>query len=150
VHFSVQQDHIHLIGEAEDRKALSRGLQGLNIRIAKAINKALGRSGKVLADRYHLRALATPTEVRLALRYVLGNHGHHAAQRHGVRRPTNAVDPYSSAFEFDGWTCRVRSSESWRYTEPIAAAAKTWLLRIGWTRAGGKLDPRAGPGTAAP
>src|SRR5262245_38873287 len=38
VHYSVQRDHIHLIAEAEDRASLSRGLQGLAIRIAKGIN----------------------------------------------------------------------------------------------------------------
>ncbi len=134
--------------EAEDRRALSRGLQGLNVRLAKAINKALGRSGKVLADRYHAHELATPTEVRRALAYVLGNHAHHRAQR-GLRARTNAVDAFSSALDFDGWTCRVRSSEPWRYTEPVTAAPGTWLLRVGWIRAGGRLDPRAAPGAAA-
>jgi REP element-mobilizing transposase RayT len=147
VHFSVQNDHIHMICEAEDKRALSRGLQGLNIRIAKRINKTLDRSGKVLADRYHLRALATPTEVRNALRYVLGNQSHHAARR-GIRSRTNAVDAFSSALDFDGWSCRVRY-EGWHYTEPVTAPPSTWLLRVGWTRAGGKLDPRAGPGAAA-
>src|SRR6266550_6849885 len=148
VHFSVQADHIHLICEAEDRRALSRGLQGLNVRIAKAINKALARKGKVLADRYHSRELATPTEVRRALAYVLANHAHHRAQQ-GLRSRTNAVDAFSSALDFDGWICRVRSSEPWRYTEPVTAPPTTWLLRVGWTRAGGRLDPRDGPGEAA-
>jgi REP element-mobilizing transposase RayT len=147
VHFSVQDDHIHMICEAEDKRALSRGLQGLNIRIAKRINTELGRSGKVLADRYHLRALATPTEVRRALAYVLGNHTHHRAQR-GVRSRTNAVDAFSSALHFDGWSCRVRCEGS-HYTEPVTAPPSTWLLRVGWTRAGGRLDPRDGPGAAA-
>ena len=38
-HFSIQSNHLHLIVEAEDRRALSRGLQGLFIRIAKAMNR---------------------------------------------------------------------------------------------------------------
>ena len=63
-HFSVQKDHLHLIVEAANREALSRALQALAIRIARAINRALGRRGKVFADRYHLRILKTPTEVR--------------------------------------------------------------------------------------
>src|SRR5437867_3599150 len=29
IHFSVQGNHIHLIGEAADRRALARGMQGL-------------------------------------------------------------------------------------------------------------------------
>ncbi len=148
VHFSVQADHIHLICEAEDRRALSRGLQGLNVRVAKAINKVLGRRGKVLADRYHAHELTSPTEVRRALAYVLGNHAHHRAQR-GVRSWTNAVDAFPSALGLDGWTCRVRSSEPWGYAKPATLPPSTWLLGSGWLRAGGRLDPRAGPGAAA-
>ena len=39
VHFSVQSNHLHLIAEAEDARALSRGVQGLSIRIARAVNR---------------------------------------------------------------------------------------------------------------
>ena len=73
VHYSVQSNHLHLIAEAEDREALIRGLQGLGVRIAKRMNRALDRSGSVLVDRYHVRALETPNEVRMALRYVINN-----------------------------------------------------------------------------
>src|SRR4051794_4676322 len=73
VQFSVQRDHLHLIAEASDRRALSRGMQGLSIRVARAVNARLGRSGKLFVDRYHARALTTPRTVRLALRYVLLN-----------------------------------------------------------------------------
>jgi len=65
--FSVQRDHIHLLVEAPDGRALSRGLQGLAIRIAKGVNRILGRRGRVWADRFHARALRTPREVRNAL-----------------------------------------------------------------------------------
>ncbi len=67
LHFSVQRDHLHLLVEALDAGALSRGLQGLAIRIAKALNRVLGRCGRVWADRFHARALRTPREVRNAL-----------------------------------------------------------------------------------
>src|SRR6185436_20350779 len=73
VHFSVQRDHLHLIAEAEDRSALSRGVQGLSIRIARAVNRQLDRTGRLFADRYHARALTTPRAVKFALRYVLLN-----------------------------------------------------------------------------
>jgi len=62
-HFSVQRDHLHLVVEAANREALSRALHALAIRIARAINRALGRKGRVFADRYHLRILKTPTGV---------------------------------------------------------------------------------------
>src|SRR6185295_10230798 len=77
-HFSVQRDHLHLIAEAEDRRALWRGLQGLSIRVARAVNRHLGCSGRLFADRYHARALKTPRTVQLALRYVLLNIRKHA------------------------------------------------------------------------
>jgi REP element-mobilizing transposase RayT len=80
-HFSVQKDHLHLIVEAANREALSRALQALAIRIARAINRVLGRTGKVFADRYHMRILRTPTEVKNALRYVLDNRWKHNPQR---------------------------------------------------------------------
>jgi REP element-mobilizing transposase RayT len=57
VHFSVQTDHIHLIVEADDRVALSRGMAGLSIRLARAINRVAGRSGNVFTDRYRARFL---------------------------------------------------------------------------------------------
>src|SRR3989442_11957483 len=46
---------------------------GLTIRIARAINRAVGRRGKVFADRYHAHILSTRREVANALRYVLEN-----------------------------------------------------------------------------
>jgi REP element-mobilizing transposase RayT len=91
VHFSVQRDHIHLLTEAEDRVTLTRGLQGLAIRIALAVNRALARRGKVFSERYHARALRTPLEVRRALLYVLKNHQHHLAAR-GVSLPPWHLD----------------------------------------------------------
>src|SRR5260221_7338375 len=73
VHFSVQGNHIHLVVEAIDKRALSRGMQGLAIRIARAVNRAARRKGRVFSDHYFARELKTPTEVRRAVRYVLDN-----------------------------------------------------------------------------
>ena len=64
LHFSVQDDHLHLIVEADDRRALGRGLRGLAIRVARAVNRALGRRGRVWDERYHARALTTPRAMR--------------------------------------------------------------------------------------
>ena len=81
VHYSVQGDHLHLVCEAKDRASLSRGVQGLSIRIARGLNRLWERKGKVFADRYHDRILRTPREVRNVLRYVFNN----------ARRPTTAA-----------------------------------------------------------
>ncbi|MEY3161868.1 MAG: hypothetical protein RIT25_1859 [Planctomycetota bacterium] len=69
-HFVILEDHLHFVVEAVDRVALSRGMQGLLIRIAKALNKHWQRKGSVFGDRYHDRALKTPREVRHVLRYA--------------------------------------------------------------------------------
>src|SRR5262249_42527195 len=71
VHYSVQDTHLHMIVEAESTRALSRGMQGLTIRMAKALNRVLSRRGSVFAERFHAHPLRTPREVFHALRYVL-------------------------------------------------------------------------------
>jgi REP element-mobilizing transposase RayT len=125
LHFSVQADHLHVVVEADGTTALARGLQGLAIRVAKAVNRVLGRRGTVWADRYHARTLATPREVRNALVYVLQNWRKHIPGARGV-------DARSSAGWFDGWRSTV--------TRPAGrcpvAVARTWLARIGWRRHG--------------
>src|SRR6266704_1579097 len=88
VEFSVQGNHIHLVVEAASRGALARALQGLSIRVARGLNRMMGRKGRVFDDRYHARVLRTPTEVRHAMRYVLENARKHAAQ-HIVDRVAN-------------------------------------------------------------
>ncbi len=124
VEFTVQSNHLHLICEGNDRQALSRGLQGLLIRIARALNRLLGRSGAAFADRYHDRILRTPTEVRNAIAYVLNNARKHAAQ--GGRRLRRLwVDPCSSAPAFYG-----AGRLGW------LPAPETWLMSGGWRRAG--------------
>src|SRR5438094_7098865 len=85
IHFSVQGNHLHLILEADDNRALSRALQGLCIRIAKALNAMMSRAGAVFSDHYWSRLLRTPTELVNAIRYVLGNHTHHYGHADATR-----------------------------------------------------------------
>ncbi len=124
VHFSVQRDHLHLIVEGRDRRALTRGLQGLFVRLAKRLNRWWGRKGRVFADRFHDRILRTPKEVRNALRYVLLN-----ARRHRVA--LTGIDPYSSGAWFDGWTHAIARQSA---GPPPVARAHTWLTTVGWRR----------------
>jgi REP element-mobilizing transposase RayT len=151
VEFSVEHDHYHFIAEAEDRRALSRGMQGLTIRIAKALNRALTRAGRVFADRYHARALRSPREIREAVAYVLRNEAKHAFQRGDVL-PAGWVDPFSSGPHFTGWKPlqphrqeRARTPESWAMGPPATTPARTWLLQTGWRRHG-LLERDAIPG----
>jgi hypothetical protein len=74
-------------------------MKAVGARLARAVNRIFDRSGPVLADRYHMRVLKTPREVRNALRYVMLNARRHARKLIGAVR----LDPASSARWFDGW-----------------------------------------------
>jgi hypothetical protein len=128
VHYSIQHNHLHLIVEAHDRVARIRGLQGLAIRCAKAINRALERKGQVWADRYHARELRTPREVRNALVYVLHNWKKTVP---GAER----LDSCATGFWFDGWKGPRALWSLSPHPSPVRAA-RTWLLTTGWRRHG--------------
>jgi len=140
-HFSIQSNHLHLVVEAPSNDSLSRGMQGLAIRIAKAINRGLARAGTVFADRYFAHILKTPLEVKRALAYVLEN-----ARKHGSMR--SGIDPCSSAPWFDGRRRPIDSAdipEAPPGASPVARA-RSWLLRVGWRKHGlielGAIAPR--------
>jgi len=123
--FSVQRDHLHLIVEADSARRLTSGLQGVAIRVAKAVNRVFGRRGAVWADRYHARALSSPRAVRNALVYVLQNWRKHLPGGRGL-------DPCSSAAWFAGWRAATPASTG----QAPVAVARTWLARWGWRRHG--------------
>jgi REP-associated tyrosine transposase len=133
-HYAILNDHLHFIAEAGNREALARGLQGLLIRIAKALNKLWSRRGRVFADRYHDRILRTPRETRNALRYVLQNGKKHAAEGREVHVPT-VIDTFTSAPWFDGFRERVTVRGLDKIERPTTDA-RSWMLTIGWRRHG--------------
>jgi REP element-mobilizing transposase RayT len=134
VHFSVQENHLHLVVEAADHEAFVRGLQGLAVRAARAVNRALGLHGQVWADRYHAHELKTPSEVRRGIVYVVQN-------RKQAVPGLQGVDACSSAWFFDGWRGpRPPWSLPPPGERPVGRAPRTWLLSVGWQRAGGLLD----------
>src|SRR5689334_18918213 len=45
VHFAVMGNHMHLMVEASDSVRLARGMQGLGVRVARALNRMMRRSG---------------------------------------------------------------------------------------------------------
>ena len=137
VELNVLSNHVHLITEASSAEALARGIQGLAVRLARRLNSAPKRRGKLFAERYHARHLRTPREVRNALRYVLLNRKHHATEKKFARY---WIDPCSSAAWFDGWAEPIRADAGWKRalvdTLRPTAPATTWLLRVGWRRHG--------------
>jgi REP element-mobilizing transposase RayT len=152
--FSVEPNHVHVIVEAEDEKALSNGMRALTIRLTLTVRRITGHRGAVWADRYHTHELRSPTEVRNALAYVLNNWRKHV-------RGVGEMDPYSSAPWFSGWSELAKSTndgwaraqpgviEPWVAIGPPARARlsarsadttpvcpvvepKTWLATTGW------------------
>jgi hypothetical protein len=138
IHFSIQQDHGHFIVEGDEARRARGGMHGLAIRLALAVNRALGRKGTVVGDRYHVRPLTTPRQMRVSMVYVLLNFRKH------LRAPAG-IDPRSSGPHFSGWHRRARLDSADVASVAVAAgpaatvAPTTWMATIGWQRAGGPL-----------
>ncbi len=143
IHMSIQRDHIHLIVEAENKVALSKGVRGFSISAARQINRAITarggerRTGKVISDRFHARPLTSPRAVRHTIAYVLSNWRHHGEDQTGVAR-TWKVDPFSSGPLFFDWKELEDSPVLWplrpTYHPLIVLRPRTWLLAMGWKR----------------
>jgi REP element-mobilizing transposase RayT len=129
VHYSTMGNHVHLVCEADDNERLSRGMQGLCVRLARALNRWWERRGTVFPDRFHVTILRSPTQVRNALAYVLKN-----AHHHKLVLPSE-LDPFSSAAWFDGWQEGSRAQTASNARNPLAVAI-TWLLNDGWKKLG--------------
>ena len=97
---------------------------GLTIRIAKALNALMARSGRVFDDHYFSRVLRTPTELVRAIRYVLGNAAHHFGSA--------GTDPFGSG---------ALPVETRLLATPLG-----WLLRRGVRRVAPDLVLRWQPG----
>ena len=95
VHYSIQDDHAHVLVEAQGQMCLANGMKSLAARFARCVNRVFGRVGRVLADRFHHVVKRTPTEVRRMVAYVLLN----ARQRYGDKKPVSfrSVDSKSPA-----------------------------------------------------
>jgi len=145
VHFSLQNTHIHLICEANDKRVLAKGMQAFQISAARHLNAAISRrrrkkhSGTVFTDRYHAEPLGSVRQVRNAIAYVLNNW-----RRHHVDGPSvfqlfgGRLDPYASGLAFAGWRESVPEREQIYppdYEPPPTREPMTWLLGQGWTRA---------------
>ena len=161
IHFSIQQDHGHFIVEGDEARRARGGMHGLAIRLALAVNRALGRRGKVVGDRYHVRPLTTPRQMRVSMVYVLLNFRKHLHAPGGI-------DPRSSGPHFSGWHRRPRleSADVPSAAVPIGPAVRvaprmwmgpaatvaprTWMAAVGWRRAGGPLKLEERPGAASP
>jgi REP element-mobilizing transposase RayT len=132
VHYALLADHAHFVVEASSARDLSCGMKSLGSRLSRAVNRVFHRVGAVLDDRAHVRVLRTPTEVRRAIAYVLLNARRHLAKLGRWLDPRGRIDPASSGRWFDGWQHRPGTAGD----APAVARPRSWLLDIGWRRAG--------------
>jgi REP element-mobilizing transposase RayT len=140
VHISIQATHVHLICEADDRLALSKGVRALSISAAHRLNVAIGeergterRRGRVFTDRYNAKVIGSARQCRNELAYVL-----RGSTR--IRRGVANRDP--ALLRNIGFTA-FRNIGS-RVPLPVSYPT-TWLLTSGWTR----WDPLARGGRCA-
>jgi len=147
VQISIQRTHLHLLVEANDKRALSLGMQGFQISAAKHLNAAISkgrpgprRRGVVFPDRYHAEIITSPTQARHVLRYILSNWRKH---REDLASPMNTwtIDWFSSAAMFPDWQ-EYGDEEGflWRgpptYDPLMVRRPQTWVLQEGWKKCG--------------
>jgi REP element-mobilizing transposase RayT len=151
VHVSIQREHIHLICEADDKRALGRGMAGFQISAAQQLNGAISverkyatrRTGTVFPERYHVEHLKNRRQVRHAIAYVLNNW-----RRHGEDQAWPAhtqIDPYASGVLFDGWNRPHPFIPPENFVPLGTVRPQFWMLEHGW-RMYGAIDPREIPG----
>jgi len=67
-------NHLHLIIEAQSNEELSRSLQSFALSLSKLVkNRINGKIRGLWNDRYFMRLLLSPREIKIALEYVLKN-----------------------------------------------------------------------------
>jgi REP element-mobilizing transposase RayT len=136
IHLSIQRNHVHCLAEADDDAALESGMRAFSISLAKRINRALDRKGKVFEYRYHSTELTSPRQTRNALAYVLNNwRRHNEDERNGVAERFMILDRYSSAIRFTGWADWQLGRWPDNYAALAVASPQTWLLSKGWEKA---------------
>jgi putative transposase len=147
VHISIQRTHIHLIVEADNKLALTRGMLSFMTSAAKHINAeysvqrklARRRRGPVFADRYHQQVIKTPRQARRTLSYVLNNWRKHREDQEPFAKHWD-MDPFSSGISFGAWkeydNVPFMTKPPPTYESLVVYLPKTWLLREGWRKSG--------------
>lgn len=147
--FSVQDDHVHLLVEAQDESSLTRGITGLCVRIAKRLNRLFSLRGRFFADRHHRAALKTPARCETRSSTCSQTYA-------SIGRSRFVLDVYSSAPYFRAFQecCGQSPLELGIARIPRAlnppelspcAPARTWLLSLGWRRCRLRISMNDGP-----
>jgi hypothetical protein len=67
---TLEKDGLSLLVTAPHRRALSRGIQGISVRIARAVNRKLERKGRLFADRYDAQLVSSSSGTEVAGKHV--------------------------------------------------------------------------------
>ena len=136
-HYTIQGNHFHMIVEAKDNQALSRGMNSLGSRLGKFLRRLSLGKGAIFKERFHLHVLKTPTEVRRALEYVLLNLSKH-------RKLLAEFDVFSSGYYFKEWKALIGDRDEPLLEEELECIRPrdadflvpfhSWLGREGWKR----------------
>jgi REP element-mobilizing transposase RayT len=154
IHISIQSTHVHLLVEADNKLALSRGMQSFQISAAKHLNRVASRDvikqggarrrGTVFPDRYYQEVIRNPTQARRSLAYVLNNWRKHREDEASLEARSWKVDPFSTGALFAGWKERDAEPFLWKtpvtYEPLVVYLPSSWLLQKGWLRAGGRFS----------
>lgn len=89
IHYTLEFNHVHLLVEADCHKVMHRGMQAFGISIAKAINKFKMKTGQVYKNRYHLKKITNPVQLKNVLHYIFHNGVHH-------KSGTTLLNPFNS------------------------------------------------------
>ncbi len=137
--FAVLGNHFHLLAEADNSQDLTSSMKSLNIRLALGLKKLATAKGPVVKDRFDLKILKTPTQVRNALVYILAN-----ASKHFKRG--KVFDWFSSYAIFSETLVlkSVRCDLSWEKPEipthvckaiaEMVSHPRSWLATKGWKK----------------
>ena len=91
VHYSIMHNHLHLLVEAGSNQELSKGMQSFALSFNKLVaNRVNARIKHLWQDRYFMRLLLSPREIKTALTYIIRN-----PQKKFHR--SNMLDWYSSS-----------------------------------------------------
>ena len=157
VHYAVLGDHVHMLCEVDGKKWLARGIQKIAISLARSLNAASVREaggsldprggafrdrpgwiGPVFAERYHLHALATPTEIAHCLEYLFMNAAKHFGAMNVVRCKITGSSTRARYIEVDAFTsfAELHTSADPPITLPRGGRLKHALAAHVWA------DPR--------
>lgn len=125
--YCVLFNHVHLLVEAVSESQLAQFMKGLEVRIARGLNKLWQRKGSIFRERYYGRVLKTLKDIHRAVRYVIQN-----GRKHGVPMAKDQPDPCSSGPWYEYW--KGRGGLPFRTDDCPVAKPRTMYVEMACSR----------------